>query len=60
MEYYYIRKTWNPLLEVWRDEPKKNQWSHGADTIRYMVQACTVHIFDEDYEEVRASDSISI
>ena len=45
-------KTWNHLLEVWRDEPKRNQWAHGADTIRYMVQACTVHLFeDEDNPE---------
>lgn len=42
-------KTWNPLLEVWRDEPKRNQWAHGADTIRYMVQACLAHLdFDMD------------
>ena len=39
-------KTWNPLLEVWRDEPKRNQWAHGADAIRYLVQTCTIHLFD--------------
>jgi hypothetical protein len=41
-------KTWNPLLEVWRNEPKRNQWAHGADAIRYLVQTCTVHIFDHE------------
>ncbi len=56
-------KTWNHLLEVWRDEPKRNQWAHGADTVRYMVQACTVHLFetessDEDY--ITISGGISI
>jgi len=49
-------KTWNPLLEVWRDEPKRNQWAHGADAIRYTVQAATIHLFDtednEDYSSV--------
>lgn len=45
-------KTWNPLLEVWRDEPKRNQWAHGADTIRYMVQACVVYLFEDgEYDE---------
>jgi hypothetical protein len=45
-------KQWNHLLEVWRDEPKRDQWAHGADTIRYMVQACTVHLFDDgEYDE---------
>jgi len=39
-------KTWNPLLDVWRDEPKRNQWAHGADAIRYLVQTCTIHLFD--------------
>jgi len=46
-------KDWNPLLEVWRDEPKKNQWAHGADTIRYMVQACNTYLFESDGEEER-------
>lgn len=45
-------KTWNPLLEVWRDEPKKNQWCHGADAIRYLVQTCTIHLFDQDDDDV--------
>jgi len=44
-------KTWNPLLEVWRDEPKRNQWAHGADTIRYLIQACTIHLFESDYDD---------
>lgn len=45
-------KQWNHLLEVWRDEPKRDQWAHGADTIRYMVQACTIHLFEDgDYDE---------
>jgi len=44
-------KAWNPLLEVWRDEPKKNQWAHGADAIRYVVQAATIHLLDEDDDE---------
>ncbi len=44
-------KDWNHLLEIWRDEPKRNQWAHGADALRYTVQACTVHLFDStDYE----------
>ena len=44
-------KEWNPLLEVWRDTPKRNQWAHGADAIRYMVQACTVHLFESDEDD---------
>ena len=56
-------KTWNHLLEVWRDEPKRNQWAHGADTIRYMVQACTIHLFEgeddpEDYITIAGGISI--
>lgn len=44
-------KTWNPLLEVWRNEPKRNQWAHGADGIRYLIQACTVHLFDDEDDD---------
>lgn len=31
-------KEWNELLEIWRNEPKKSQYNHGADTVRYMIQ----------------------
>lgn len=56
-------KTWNHLLEVWRDEPKRNQWAHGADALRYTMQACVVHLFDdggndEDYITVAGGVAI--
>jgi hypothetical protein len=44
-------KDWNHLLEVWRDEPKRNQWAHGADAIRYMFQACHIHLFESESDE---------
>lgn len=51
-------KTWNELLEVWRDEPKRNQWAHGADAIRYMVQAFIVEFYqdkdDTDFMDIPA------
>lgn len=33
-------KEWNDTLGIWRDQPKKSVYNHGADTIRYMVQYC--------------------
>jgi len=48
-------KDWNPLLEVWRDEPKRNRWCHGADTVRYMIQTVAYHLSDgesDDYNPV--------
>ena len=55
-------KTWNPLLEVWRDEPKKNQWAHGADTIQYLVQTCVTHLFDsvDDDDYITVAGGIAI
>jgi hypothetical protein len=56
-------KAWNHLLEVWRDEPKKDQWAHGADGIRYMYQACTIHLFEDessDDEYVTVADGVAI
>jgi len=37
-------KKWNKELEVWNSEPKRNEYAHGADTIRYMVQYCHQHL----------------
>ena len=31
-------KKWNDARNIWEDEPKKNEYKHGADTIRYMAQ----------------------
>jgi len=33
-------KEWNDTLHIWRDTPKRTVHSHGADTVRYMVQYC--------------------
>jgi len=33
-------KKWNKELEIWNNEPVRNEFAHGADTIRYMVQYC--------------------
>ena len=41
-------KEWDPVREVWKQEPKKNQWCHGADTIRYLVQVVRYHLSDND------------
>lgn len=30
-------KQWDDLLMVWRKQPKADEYSHGADTIRYMM-----------------------
>lgn len=37
-------KKWNKELEVWNSEPMRNEYSHGADTIRYMIQYCHQHL----------------
>ena len=31
-------KIWDPVLNIWKTEPKRNEFAHGADAIRYMVQ----------------------
>lgn len=31
-------KKWNDQLRVWNSEPMRNEWAHGADTVRYMIQ----------------------
>jgi len=40
-------KEWDPVREVWKREPKRNRWAHGADTIRYIVQAVRFHLADD-------------
>lgn len=30
-------KDWNDQLEVWRNQPRHDKWSHYADGIRYMA-----------------------
>lgn len=31
-------KVWNEELAIWRNEARRDQYAHGADTVRYMVQ----------------------
>ena len=31
-------KIWDPLLNIWKNEPKRTEFAHGADAIRYAVQ----------------------
>lgn len=31
-------KVWDNDLGVWKQEPKHDEYSHGADTIRYMIK----------------------
>jgi len=33
-------KEWNLLLNIFRNEPRKDEYCHGADAVRYMVQYC--------------------
>ena len=37
-------KDWDDRLEVFKDKPLHNEWSHPADAIRYMVVAAYRHI----------------
>ena len=54
-------KEWNDLLKVWRDQPKKSEFNHGADTVRYMVQYAHQHLnfsfSTEDHNRKRRRDS---
>lgn len=37
-------KKWNDQLRVWNSEPMRNEYAHGADTIRYMIQYVHRHL----------------
>jgi len=37
-------KEWNDTLNTWKDSPRKNEYAHGADTVRYMIQYCHRHL----------------
>lgn len=32
-------KEWDPKLEVWKDKPLHNEFSHGADMVRYLAMS---------------------
>ena len=56
-------KEWDPLREIWKEEPKKGKWCHGADTVRYMVQTVEFHLtehFAEDGEFGSVRDSLGV
>lgn len=36
-------KTWDDKTQRWTDKPAKNNFCHGADTIRYMCQAVSYY-----------------
>ena len=36
--FLYYTKKWNDTLEIWSTEAMRNEWKHGADAIRYMIQ----------------------
>lgn len=31
-------KEWDDKLEVWKDKPRHDKYSHGADTLKYLAQ----------------------
>jgi hypothetical protein len=40
-------KEWDEKLGVWKAKPRHDKWSHGADTIRGMVQSNAKHVANE-------------
>lgn len=46
-------KKWDELLNNWKTEPVRNEYAHGADTVRYLVQ------YVEEYLKVSHSDDTS-
>lgn len=41
-------KEWSTVQELWKDAPKKNEFCHGADAIRYTVQAAYTYLIETD------------
>lgn len=44
-------KEWDKIHEVWKDEPKKSDWNHGADMVRYRAVSKSIYRVKEDKEE---------
>lgn len=37
--FYNYSKEWDEHNNTWKDKPNHNEWSHGADAIRYMAMS---------------------
>ena len=38
------RREWDPMLEVWKNQPRHDEWSHMADSLIYMVMSDALDI----------------
>lgn len=60
--FLYYTKKWNEELEVWSNEPQRNQWKHGADAVRYLIQYVQENLKpgsdDEDDDEASRGTDI--
>lgn len=46
-------KEWNERLGVWNSQPLHNEWSHPADTIRYMCMSLPKNSFSKNQRETK-------
>lgn len=49
-----LLKEWDKIRQVWKDEPFKDKYAHGADAIRYMVKDSIV--YDEKHRTLKGKD----
>lgn len=49
-------KKWDPVLEIWKKEPTRNEYAHGADAIRYSVQYAVEYLVGS---EVKTKNSVN-
>jgi hypothetical protein len=49
--FLYYTKKWNDLLNIWMSEPVRNEWKHGADAVRYMVQYVQTFLKTSSHED---------
>lgn len=44
-------KEWDKIHEVWKDEPKKSDYNHGADMVRYRAVSIKKYRVNEESED---------
>lgn len=50
-------KEWNENANTWNTHPRKANWNHGADTLRYMVQYVLLYLISPRSQQIVYSRS---
>ena len=53
-------REWDKRNKLWKDEPKRSVYNHGADALRYAIQYCITHLIGDETSEEYGTKKIAL